>query len=54
MATVEFRSAGRILRLQDKARLKTFIESIFKKEKQTAVFHHVYFLFGRVSPADEP
>jgi probable rRNA maturation factor len=34
MATVEFRSAGRILRLQDKARLKTFIESIFKKEKQ--------------------
>jgi probable rRNA maturation factor len=34
MATVEFRSAGRTLRLQDKARLKTFIESIFKKEKQ--------------------
>jgi probable rRNA maturation factor len=34
MATVEFRSAGRILCLQDKARLKTFIESIFKKEKQ--------------------
>jgi probable rRNA maturation factor len=33
MATVEFRSADRTLRLQDKARLKTFIGSIFKKEK---------------------
>jgi probable rRNA maturation factor len=33
MATVEFRSADRTLRLPGKTGLKTFIQSIFKKEK---------------------
>jgi probable rRNA maturation factor len=33
MATVEFRSADRTLRLPGKTELKVFIQSIFKKEK---------------------
>ncbi|NCI48305.1 rRNA maturation RNase YbeY [Sediminibacterium roseum] len=34
MAAVEFRSADRTLRLQERSKLKAFVASIFKKEKQ--------------------